>query len=139
MSSNDPAVEDVGRGPGWNEESAHWSEQVLVLPPEDGEGQRFWLSAEPAADLLSLAERPSLSVFDAFVAAVFEVFFVLRASFCARAEPPADLLFDPVSPLRRVLDAAEAAFEDVVLPDMMVLSRGDGRSTTKPDSRLGQA
>jgi hypothetical protein len=78
----------------------------------------FWLSAEPAADFVSLAERPSFKAFDAFEAAGAEVFFVFVGSFWDRAEPAADLLLAPVSLLLRVLEAELAAFDEVVLPDM---------------------
>ena len=78
----------------------------------------FWESAEPAADLLSLDVRPSLSVFDAFDAAELEVFFVFVGSFCDRAEPAADLLFAPVAEPLRVFEAEVAALDEVVLPDI---------------------
>ena len=62
--------------------------------------------------------RPSLNAFEALDAAGAEVFFVLTGSFCDRADPAADLLFEPVSPLLSVFEAAVAALDDVVLPDI---------------------
>ena len=62
--------------------------------------------------------RPSLSAFEALDAAGAEVFFVLTGSFCESADPAADLLLEPVSPLLRVFEAAVAALDDVVLPDI---------------------
>jgi hypothetical protein len=66
--------------------------------------------------LLVFEDRPSLSVFDAFDAAPAEVSFVFRFSFCDREEPAADLLFEAVESLLRVLDADVAALVEVVFP-----------------------
>ncbi|MGA0594284.1 hypothetical protein [Enterovirga sp. CN4-39] len=66
-------------------------------------------------------ERPSLSVFEALLAAPDEVFFVLVLSFWDSADPAADLLFDPVDPLLSVLDADDAALGEVVFPAIVIL------------------
>lgn len=63
--------------------------------------------------------RPSLSAFEALDAAGAEVFFVLTGSFWERADPAADLLLAPVLPLLSVFEAAVAALDDVVFPDMI--------------------
>lgn len=76
----------------------------------------FCESAESAADLLAEPERPSLRVFDAFVAAGEDVFLVFLVSVWASAEPAADLLLEAVEALLSVLEAALAAFVDVVFP-----------------------
>ena len=65
--------------------------------------------------------RPSLNAFEALDAAGAEVFFVLTGSFWERADPAADLLFEPVSPLLRVFEAAVAALDEVVFPDIAML------------------
>ena len=93
-------------------------------------GQRFWLRADPAADLLVLEDRPSRSAPDAFDAAPDDVSFVLRLSFCDRAEPAADLLLGAVEPALSVFDDAVAAFEDVVFPTME--TSDDERSGERP-------
>ncbi len=63
--------------------------------------------------------RPSLNAFEALDAAGAEVFFVLTGSFWERDDPAADLLFAPVLTLLSVFEAAVAALDDVVFPDMI--------------------
>lgn len=81
----------------------------------------FWESAEPAADLLVLAERPSLSLFEALDAAPLDVFLVFLLSRCDSAEPAADLLLEPVDLPPTALLAELAAFLEVVFPAMTFL------------------
>jgi hypothetical protein len=74
----------------------------------------FCESALPAADFDALLVRPSLSVFDAAVAASLDVDFD-GAFVCERALPAADFDFALVDLLERVSEALEAAVLPVTL------------------------
>ena len=74
-----------------------------------GKSVPFCANALPAADLEVLLVLPTRRVFEAAVAAGFDVCF-LGAFLCESALPAADLDFDPVDLLFKVLEAADAAF-----------------------------